>query len=292
MLIKWNVTSLGRTPPWKHPHRGGDLFTVPQQDTVQELEEGEVVDDVEEKVEVSDNIIICCQDSVSSWDSIEDSGLDASSELIRQMAVDEILEHGMTYTLPSWMRQTRPPALQLFSEEMLKRWPKVDKKCRVRCEEGWPISKWTQEVNMGHVSIIGHSTVLCLPRLKQMESMEPIKNKLGQLCRALRSIDPQGKIYICSNIPGPFGAPVLGARTLAHNQLLEMAVKGINANLFKVFYVDIARYFSRDGQTGIAEFFHNNTELNYLGCLRFRALLFREVGLTAYAMWDDDGQEN
>ena len=135
---------------------------------------------------------------------------------------------------------------QLLTDEMLQNWPAGDRSCQVNCQSGWNVRHWTGAIRSQDVVIKHRNVVLKVDRVREIESLDPLKNALGALCRAIRGVAPHSCIYICNSLPRFFAAPVLGQRVDQHNRLLFQAIQGINTGprgMGKIFYVGMYEHF-------------------------------------------------
>ena len=101
-----------------------------------------------------------------------------------------------------------------------------------------------------------------------IQGLDPLKNALAALCRAIRAHNPHSHIFITNNLALPWCAPVLKARTGAHNDLLFKAVTGINIKLGRVFFMGIQEHMT--GAEPESLYFKGDA-LSYMGCMTYRS---------------------
>ena len=151
------------------------------------------------------------------------------------------------------------------------------------------LDQWTRAVRDRQVRLHLPITVIAVQCIKLQECLEPLKNTLGALCRAIQSIgEDNGRIFIVNNVPNPRQAPVLGQRTADHNKLLFRAVIGVNKMLRRVFYCDMAQHFVTPGTTEwiqpVSQYFDQDGNLTETGCFMYRSCLFRKIGILPYSL--------
>ena len=215
-----------------------------------------------------DNIIIFATGTLSAWDSEQDGHSSSSEDLQGTVVhvlcwvskkeegrsgpgnntrnVAELVAQGrVRYQPQGWFCKECTPSIQVLTDKFLCQWSTRDQVCRLFAPGlAHHIGQWTHLIRNHQVPILLPITVIALQSIKQMECLEPLKNKLSALCRAIRKVfTTQGRIFIVNSIPNPRAAPVLGKRALEHNKLLMHAMMGVNQKLHRVFYCDVAQHF-------------------------------------------------
>ena len=240
-----------------------------------------------------DNVVIFGTGTLSPWNSDEDSQ-ELSKTVPEQKqekdpagdeARKEILEQGPVLGIPLKTR-TVVPSIHLLTDKFLRNWSDKDPKCVVAQRSYPTLRGWVEEVRSQRLAFHLPITVVALQCLKQIECLEPLKNGLGGLCRAIRTVNPGGRIFVTTNVPNPRLAKVLGLRTRDHNRLIRQAVMGINPKLKRVFVCAMEEHFFSGGEyiQPIDTYFNENGELTTTGCFVYRSCMFREVGIIPYHM--------
>ena len=185
---------------------------------------------------------------------------------------------------PSWMLKNRGYSVQILHDGLLLFWPNSsDQKCSLQYKND-SISEWAKFIKSGRLRFRGHCVALVLNKLRDIEFESQLKNNIAILVRAIRQVvsDPDYKIYICNTIIGLGRSRVLGIRDKLHNQKLDDALTSIRIShgLTKVFLADINSVYpiGLGSSTACLE----TGRLTSLGCIHYRACLFRELGLSPY----------
>ena len=191
------------------------------------------------------------------------------------------------YSIPKEIsRRDRPPSVHILNDGRLIKWPKNDNKCLITIQPTWLINDWINNLRDGNTRIGAFNVVISLDSLRLAPDVNPLKNQISSLCRAIRAITKDTRIYVCDNIPRPFDHSPLGLGVEQHNSLIRLAAKKANnRKLRKVFGVRISRYFKeseREDHLEREKYFEENNCLTKWGCLHLRTVLFRELGLCRF----------
>ena len=188
-----------------------------------------------------------------------------------------------------WYRRRPHTTVHLLADNFLTKWSPREKRCQVHIHLYPTITRWTQAIRNQEISLYLPITVVAIQCLRHMECLEPLKNRIASLCRAIRSANPGGRIFIATNIANPKAAPVLGKRTQEHNKLVCEAVIKANQEIGAVFLCDVAAHFCSNGKflEPVSEYFSSDGTLTEVGCFVYRASLFREIGITPYHVFDN-----
>ena len=262
-------------------------------DAVQELEPGEILSDCDD-----DNVIIFGTGTLSPWLSDNDTQELVESEVgspqaeeqpseedLEKAAVAEIQMDGMDLPIQGWIRKEVVQTVQVLTDKFLRNWSGLDRKCRLHEHRFPTISRWTQAIKTHEVQLVLPITVVAIQCIRQIECLEPLKNRLSSLCRAIRYANPSGgRIFIATNIANPRAAPVLGKRAKEHNILLMDAVGSVNKQLGRVFLCDVASHLWHNNEyiQPVSAYFNMDGDLTVQGCFVYRACLFREIGIAPY----------
>ena len=203
--------------------------------------------------------------------------------------VDLILEKGICWKPEGWIHPGKPPSIQILTDTFLRYWSMKEGRCNIFRRRYSHLNLWTKAVHSGDILVSLPITVIALKCVKQVECLEPLKNQLAALCRAIRNKSQNtGRIFITNNIPNPRMAPVLGIRMQEHNKLLFLAIAGINPKTTggRVFYCDMEQHFVSGQQhlEPIKAHFDNEGNLTATGCFIYRSCLFREIGVVPYPL--------
>ena len=189
----------------------------------------------------SERVELFTEETESLWDSDEsdEEPQGMTEQEMEQAARDMIQEQGMCYKVPSWMTVARPPSMQLVCDAQMEQWPRRDNKVRVMFKRDWNVMKITEAVRTQEIGLRFGITVFHLTRVREIQSLEPLRNRLAALCRAVKVEQPQGRIFFCNLLPNPHARKVMPPRDKDFNRLLEEAVNGINSRLGRVFYINM-----------------------------------------------------
>ena len=261
---------------------------------LKEIEEGEVQDsdnDIEEKV------VVFTPGTMGSWHTDPDSQelelTPPPKKKVRfevpqnqeERARKSLQLHGLL--AHRFKRQDpRPPTVVVLTDELLANWSERELCCVVIRKHYSTINGWIPDIREAVINTDFPHVVVVMQCVRSLECLETLKNAMGGLCRALRSINPVARIYFCDGIPRPRSAPVIGQRIQEHNKLLAHAVKGVNQLMGRVFYLSMATHFidSSTGKVPVEYFNMYEDRLSRVGCFIFRSCMFREVGVVPYSL--------
>ena len=216
-------------------------------------------------------------------------GASSKAETIEQQAVREILNEGIRFTTPKWIRarRARGPSLLILVDSQLGNWPGNDKICQIQMRKNWPLSRWSQAIKTGDIGIHSNNIFLYLESTRNWLDVPPIKNALHSLCKVIRSHananDP--RIYISNHLPRISGSPL---RVPIHNLNFtqQQAIRSVGRALGRVFEVSVHEHFvsSRKGRVikPVHKYFIEDGALSQMGCMVFRECVLRETGLKSY----------
>ena len=106
------------------------------------------------------------------------------------------------FKVPEWMVRRHPkPSVLLLADMQVKYWPEKDKVCEVIYHKNWPLKRWNQALRMGLISVTSHTVVLYLESTRCWQDVPPIKNTLTMLCKTLRNIGNNPRIFISNHLP-------------------------------------------------------------------------------------------
>ena len=234
-----------------------------------------------------DNVIIFGTGTLSVWDSDTDSQILASTDcqMIQPKVnvLEQIMVEGLEFPVEGWHTRVRT-TVHVLADNFLQHWLAREAKCRLHRGNFATINRWTDAVKTHEIQLELPTVVIALQCLRQIECLEPLRNRIIGLCRAVRNANPGTRIFVATNIGNPRAAPVLGKRAYEHNQLLDQAVRGVNKAVGSVFVCDVAVHFCSNGQyiQPTRAYFTPEGDLTALGCFTYRACMFKEIGIVPY----------
>ena len=212
-------------------------------------------------------------------------------ELSTMQIVGKVKSEGINHArdVPSWKTKARGYSLHIVHDGALINWPVLsDKKCGLLFERGTSVQQLCHTIRSGKVHFRGHTVVFWLKMLLTRTSEGPIRNALADLVRAVRSaMKEEVRVYISNQPQLQLTHRGLGPRDKRFNKLLEDAVVGldISHDVPKVFIADMDQQFDESHlpkeEKRNDKYVNAQGSLTYLGCLHYRARLFRELGLAA-----------
>ena len=232
----------------------------------------------------SDRIVIFTAGQDSAWNTERDSSTDTDSQeqglkqvISEVRAIKEIQEEGIKFEVKRWKQKNRGISLHLLHDGLLRNWTLKDTKCCLT-EGGGAVKDWIRRLRAGNLRIRGHSVVVVFSEFRKVEIEGKLKNSIAALSRAIRSVRPSIRIFICDCIDVGHNR-VLGKSLSAHNSMMERVMRGLISShgLRKVWFLNLAPYFEPREDKYVGQ-----QRLTRLGCLHFRANLFREAGLSSY----------
>ena len=264
----------------------------------QEVEDGEIANDDQRQMnEIAEEWDPLPADAVPTvWDTDEDAPWERPEArcpitknepyaLSPAQLTNKVLSEGIQLKkLPDWKIKYRGYSLHVLHDGLLENWPGNDRKCSLTRRKS-AISSWNDFLKSGHVILRGHTVVVVLEKLKNLEAVSQLKNAVASLVRAIRVVArEERRVFICNTLTLPKRDKVMGIKNGQHNAMLSDAVAGLkfSQNLSKVFLADVNKEWEavvlRDPTKG-ERFFERDETLSKLGTLQYRACLFRELGL-------------
>ena len=187
--------------------------TTPQNGSSSPLQAGQsepTVQSGDEKMEVEqDNVILFASGRFSPWDSEKDRGdssgsceaapknkkvtwqdENAQEEKQRQCnrkLIQLICDEGIHWRPGGWRIKYRNPTVQLFTDRLLHNWSRKDQMVRLQLHNFSHIGQWSRAVREHQVQVLLPITVISLQCIKQLECMDPLKNAIAMLGRAIRN---------------------------------------------------------------------------------------------------------
>ena len=261
-------------------------------------------------------VIVCSQDNSSPWDTEQDSGSESStstpdykrgrhpeqaeqyrplrSQALTAIARDEILHEGIKLKkAPRWMRKRRVPTTIILSDGYFQRWPQKDTKCVVVMEPSYDLWKWSAVIKSRELRLHTYfNIILCLQKLYKLEG-PPLTNSLQALARAIKSANPECRLFIANLPPSPQSSPVLGKRISSFNEELLQAVINISRRMNKIHHLSIYEHLI--DSTGkllspVKYYFRSDDQLTKVGCALVRDFIMREAGMKTY--WFDESRRS
>ena len=183
-------------------------------------------------------------------------------------------------------RRDRQPSIHLLNDGRLKEWPESDGKVKLTLQPTWVLKDWIKGLQTGDATLEAFNIVVCLDSFRLVPDEIPLKNQIAALCRAIRKVRRDTRIFVCENLPRPYDNSPLGLGARAHNILLKQAAKKIIATKLKrVFPLEMWQHIpqvNEESQAFMFEWFHQDNTLNKQGCAAFRQAMFKELGLVPY----------
>ena len=195
---------------------------------------------------------------------------------------------------PAWMQKRRGFSGTIIHDGDLTEWSRVEAKFAVIHHKEPTVKNWTRYIKSGHIRFRGRKVILCLRLLKNYASVSQLKNALSSLGHAIRQAAGQEQvIYVCDSLIVKGADRGLMVKTTHYNQLLEEALRSIRIShkMEKVFLVEMSRHFRQENLPRNEEpdkchqldrYVQLEGKLTKLGCMHYRAQLFKELGLASY----------
>ena len=238
----------------------------------------------------------------SPWDSDAEMDSDTSTPAFKRgrhqessnqqdtrlttQAVKLILEEGMGFKAPDWMRRRAPKrSVLILVDTQLKYWPAADKICEVIYHKNWPPKHWNQVLRLGAIQLGFHSVVLYLEANGSWQDVPPIKNSLTVLCKTIRSLGDNPRIFVSNHLPrsgvNPVGYPVAHSNFILQ-QAIRSTSRALKGGVFKLSLYE--HFISKRGKVlrPQDQIFMEEGTLTWFGCLIFWECLMRETGLKGY----------
>ena len=200
-----------------------------------------------------------------------------------------IKQEGMSFAIPKWIRKRNPRAsLLILADAQLKFWPKGDKICKVQLHERWPLKRWNLAIKMGTIKLECNTVVLYLESTRSWQDVPPIKNSLHMLCKTIKNLGNNPRIFISNHLPRVDHSPVQYPITQS-NFILQQAVRSVQrAMKGGVFELSMFEHFISSKGRVIKpkdQVFVDADRLTAYGCMLFRECLMHEAGIKTY--WFD-----
>ena len=186
------------------------------------------------KPEVTDHVINFAHQSHdlpwhshSSDSSLDTSTLDYKRGNHRDLDPDEcirelIRKEGVRHRLPRWQRKQRC-TLHVLADSRFGEWPVGDQFCKLTYFQHLPTSQWMRKLRTREIIIKAHSVILYLQKLRYTEHVTPLRNKISQICRAVRSVNEDARIFLCDLIPSD--SPLENEKVVKYNRDLFVATQ-------------------------------------------------------------------
>ena len=147
----------------------------------------------------------------------------------------------------------------------------------------WNLSKWLTGLHAGMIRIITNIVVLYFEQIELIPDVPPLKNKLQAICTVIRQHQKGVKIFVGNILPKVRKTPMYNR--WENNFNLVQAVRSINRVIQKVHFLSLHEHFTSSKGKVIKpthQYFDENGQLTYLGCLTFRECMLREIGVKPY----------
>ena len=206
-------------------------------------------------------------------------------EELEQAAVKEILEKGVHWPVPSWIRrrQVRGPSVLILADAQFKHWPaQLDKVCQIEFHPNWPIKWWTQAIRLGQLKITCHTVVIYLEGLCHWADIPPIKNALTSLCKAVRNHGVEPRIFVSNILPQVGTSPLKSVNQF--NFTLQLAVRSTCRVVGSVHELSLYEHFmsAKNRRLRPTHKYFEVGGLSRLGCLIARECILRKAGVKSY----------
>ena len=203
-------------------------------------------------------------------------------------AVRLIQEEGINFHSPNWInRRAVAQSVVLLADSRVKNWPKNDKVVKVEYHPEWPIKRWAQAVKLGHIQLQHTTVIIYLEGTQFWEDVPPIKNTLHTLCKAVRHLGVNPRIFIANHIPLPRGSPLKAPEKVkASNFIQQQAIRSVARAMGRIFEISVFEHFVSSKKnkllSPVGTYFMDDGMLTKHGCLVLRECLLREAGLKPY----------
>ena len=122
--------------------------------------------------------------------------------------IELVRKEGVRHHVPAWMRDRKiTPSILVLADSQLKYWPPNDKVCDVRMH-AWPVKRWAQAIRLGEIKVECSTVVIYLEGTRRWTDILPIKNLLQGLCKVIRNLGDNPRIFISNHLPQEGGAPL------------------------------------------------------------------------------------
>ena len=184
--------------------------------------------------------------------------------------------------LPRWVRRRRPPSVHMIANHHLEEWPIGDIQCKLSYFQHLLLSQWGEKLR-SQLPLKAHTVVLYLQKLRHMEHVTLLKNRLSQICRAIRAA-AQCHIFVCDTLPSELA--IDNQLVQQYKKELFTAVQHINRQLERDFYLSMHVHFWSNNLPiePWSKYFKCSGELTAPGCFTFRGCMVCKVGITNYSL--------
>ena len=143
-----------------------------------------------------------------------------SLQNIRQLICKEgVQDHKQ---IPTWMKRRRPASVHILADNHLGERPIGDQQCKLTYFQHLPLAQWIDKIRKKLIPLNSNITVLYLQKLRNLQLETLLKNRLAQICRIIRMVAPETRVFICDSLPP------------RSNSLLEHdVIRRYNMQLFK-----------------------------------------------------------
>ena len=183
----------------------------------------------------------------------EDKNMSGKRQVLSDQQVIELIKtEGIAYSLPKWINERRVRgSVLILADAQLKDWPLKDGICSVTLRQNWPINRWNLAIKTGIIPVSHHRViVLYLENSRAWDEIPPIKNALQRLCKVIRQMAGNPRIYISNHLPRAVSSPLRNPIVMS-NFILQQATRSVSRALRGgVFELSLHEHFtsSRSGR--------------------------------------------
>ena len=189
------------------------------------------------------------------------------------------------HKVPPELRRHRQPSVHILADNHLKDWPIGDNQCQLMYFEHLPLSQWVEKLWSRTIIIQARIVVLYLHKFKNFMHGAPLKNRITQICHAIRATVGETWIFICNLLPAEGRLQLDDASR--YNRQLFTSTQHVNQELERVFLLDMfAHFVDIQGRTiePMSNYITTSGSLTLLGAFIFWGCLLQEVGVTGYSL--------
>ena len=150
------------------------------------------------------------------------------------------------------------------------------------------------DIQARYMDVFGFfNIVVCLYKFIHASGAIPLKNVVLALCRSIRSINSDCRIFIANLPPAIQRAPVLGKRIPELNEEILEVVLSTNRLMKKVHLLSIYEHLMGSDNkiaSPVQRYYCKELEFTCLGCGIFREIVLCEIGAKPY--WFEDSWES
>ena len=264
---------------------GGEGNVTPKTPVQDELDQAEEVPwgDEQESEDQARPSIYDPEPGTAPWDEPpeEEASVGASSvstARIRRLVKDEGVTLGSP---PKWSLKNRGFSIQILHDGLLSEWPRMDTKCSVVGKQ-LSVKKWIRHIEGGTLHFRGHMTVIMFKGLHECQTPDQLNRILLDIVTKVRAATGDETRIFFSDMP-PAEEKVLGIRIQQFNNMLEQVIQSFrikNNGIQRVFLAEMSQYFKQ--KRASKKYLTVGGQFTRLGCIHYRARLFKEVGITSY----------